>query len=382
MNSSPRIEAIPVIDACVHHHWATDQEIVDRMDPGWREYMMQSASLPVGGGPMLFVPANPYQPPGGLKLSTSYPDGGRAGSSLELIRRDVLDAAPVERAVLAHDTAMYTPVNSNPFLADEAARAINDWTIERWLDGGDERLHALAIVPNQLPDRAAAEIRRVGGHPRIAGLLLGASGLSRPFGHPVYRPIFEAAAELDLPLVVRAGLDAPLETLSSHTGGGQPATFTEYYVLSAQSLMSAVASVISQGIFEEFPSMRMLIVGAGSTWIPALMWRFDNEFIPSRRETPWVTRRPTEYMREHILVSTYPLERVDDEAWRRLVGSFEGMEDILCYASGYPSWDADGVDEVAQRLPADWHQRVFHDNAARLFGWEAGVAAAATGARS
>jgi uncharacterized protein len=361
----------PIIDAGILHHWDADATVVEYMTRGWREYMSQPASLP-GGAVMPFIPGMLFQPPGGLKRGDAYPETGPPGSSVELIRNDVLDAGNVERGVLVHDAAALVPALTNPYLADEVARAINDWTIDRWLTDGDERLYALAVVPNQLPDRAATEIRRIGGHPRIVGLLLGANGLGHPFGHPIYHPIYEAAAELGLPIVIRAGCDQPAETLSAPTGGGLASAFGESYALSAQSLMTAVVSLIGQGVFERHRSLKVLLSGAGSTWIPSVMWRFDNEYAPSRREVPWVRRRPTEYFRDSVRVTTHPLEHwVPTERWERLMSAFEGMSEVLCYASGYPNWDTNTADQVRQHVPAEWQQSVMHDNAQQLFRWDA-----------
>jgi hypothetical protein len=57
-----------------------------------------------------------------------------------------------------------------------------------------------------------------------------------------------------------------------------------------------------------------------------------------------------------------------------LLGSFEGIEDVLVFATDYPHWDADEPRSLAARLPESWHKKIFHDNAARFFGFDAAVA--------
>jgi predicted TIM-barrel fold metal-dependent hydrolase len=54
----------------------------------------------------------------------------------------------------------------------------------------------------------------------------------------------------------------------------------------------------------------------------------------------------------------------------QLIESFGG-EELLCFASDYPHWDTDDPTYIAGRLPEKWHQKIFHDNAARFFGWKA-----------
>lgn len=359
------------IDASVHHHWDDDWSILEYVSPGWRDYLSQSADLP-GGRPMTFLPGVMQLAPGDLRERIP----GSEGSEPLYGGRGVLDlealaAGAPDRVVLSHAAGALTTALTNPKQAEEIVRAINDWTIDRWLDGAPEGRYALALVPNQLPEGGAAEVRRIAGHPRIAGLLLGASTLGHPFGHQIYHPIYEAAAEVGLPVVVRADCDQPAETLTSPTGGGPAGPFVESYVLGAQSLAATVASFIGQGVFERHPELKLFVEGAGSAWLPSLFWRFDAEYPPSRREVPWLERTPTEYLLSNVRVSTHPLERGEVESWRRLVaGSIDGLEQVLVYASGFPGWDADDPETVESYIPAEWRRRVLYDNAAELFRWQ------------
>jgi predicted TIM-barrel fold metal-dependent hydrolase len=46
-----------------------------------------------------------------------------------------------------------------------------------------------------------------------------------------------------------------------------------------------------------------------------------------------------------------------------------GIERVLLYTSGYPDDEWEAAEDVAQRLPADWHERVFRTNAEEFFRW-------------
>lgn len=366
------VNAPSVIDACVHHHWQTQLEITDRMSAGWREHIGRPGSLPGGAGALPLLPARAWRHPTGDYLASAAPsETAPAGSEPALTVAQVLQP-PVERAVLSHDRGMLIPAVPNTYRASAVVSAINDWTIERWLST-DDRLHALALVPNQTPDEAAAEIRRAGAHDRIIGVLLAANGLSRPFGHPAYHPMYEAAAEMYLPIVLHAGGDTLADTVSHPTAGGLPSTFAEVSALSFSAVMTHVQSFIVQGVFEKYPDLRLFVVGAGTAWIPGLFFRLDVNWRGLRREVPWVRRAPSEYFRAHVKVGTWPLDRPADpdgaERLVRLLDAFGGAEDLLCFASGYPHWNTDSTADVALRLPASWHAKVFHDNAAGWFRW-------------
>jgi predicted TIM-barrel fold metal-dependent hydrolase len=362
-----------VIDTCVHHRWASQVEITDHMSQGWQEQIGRPGTMPGGAGAMPLLPAAGWRNPTGDYLASAAVDGqGPPGSSPALTTEQVLESGPVRRAVLSHDRGMLIPGVPNTYRASAVVSAINDWTVDTWL-GASDRFSALLLVPNQVPDEAAAEIRRLGDHERMVGVLVAANSLSKPFGHPIYHPIYEAAADFDLPVVVHAGGDAIPDVLSHPTAGGIPSTFGEVSALAFSAVLTHVQSFIVQGVFEKYPSLRLFVAGAGAAWIPGLFFRLDVNWRGLRREVPWVRKVPSEYFREHVRVATWPLDRPSEpdgaERVVRALDAFGGAEDLLCFASGYPHWNADEAAEVATRLPAAWHAKVFHDNALRWFRW-------------
>jgi predicted TIM-barrel fold metal-dependent hydrolase len=136
-----------------------------------------------------------------------------------------------------------------------------------------------------------------------------------------------------------------------------------------------LTSLIVHGVFERFPSTQVLIMEYGVAWLPWLMWRLDAEYDRLREESPWVRRWPSEYVRDHVKLSTQPLEegqKASDVS--QLLQMVEGAEDLLCFSSDYPHGTMDDPGYVARVLPAAWHRKVFCENACRVFGWEAPVA--------
>jgi uncharacterized protein len=365
-----------VIDCCIHHRWASQTELTEYMPSGWQEFLGKPNSLPGGVGAIPAIPGFPFRNPHGDKVAEAYPAGVTvAGSDYETLRTCVLERARVERAVLAYDDGIFAAAVPNQYLALEICRAANDWCVDRWLSGRDSRLYGLILVPNATPHEAAAEIRRAGRNDRMVGVLMGGNGGGKVFGHSYYHPIYEAALELDLPVVVHVGGDAPADATTLTVAAGLPLTFSEYSVLSATPLMSHLVSFIVQGVFEKYPGLRVLIAGAGTAWLPAVFWRLDTNWKAHRREVPWVRRLPSEYLRESVRLTTWPLDRTPRPGQLvAALGAFGGAEELLCYASGWPDWNSDSVEQVAAVLPAAWHERVFHANAGKLFRWDRSVA--------
>ena len=71
----------------------------------------------------------------------------------------------------------------------------------------------------------------------------------------------------------------------------------------AQVFQTQVLNLVVEGVFDRFPNLRMALIEGGWTWLPSLMWRIDKDWKGLRREVPWNTRVPSEYIRERIRLS-------------------------------------------------------------------------------
>ena len=120
------------------------------------------------------------------------------------------------------------------------------------------------------------------------------------------------------------------------TPSGWPSYFFEEYAGMATIFAMQLTNMISEGVFDQFPTLRVALLESGFTWLPAHMWRFDKEWRNLRRLVPWVKRAPSEYMRQHVRVSVQPLDAPLDPASLLQVIDQLGSEDMLMYASDYP----------------------------------------------
>jgi predicted TIM-barrel fold metal-dependent hydrolase len=357
-----------MIDACMHHRWVDESEVHPYIEEGWRHYVGEPRSIMGTFGARRLVPLTRYHNPMGDDLADAQPpDGGPAGSSPQLLEDQVLSRFGVERALLLYDRAMFAPSHPNPFYATAIVRAINDWNIDTWLSR-DERLYGTALVPEQVPDEAVTELRRVAANPKIVAVTLSPS-IGRLLGHPLYNPIYEAASELGLPVVIHRGIDTMTDARTG-TAAGPPYTFAEYQTLAPLALMTNVMSLATNGVFARYPELRFFIVGGGLAWAEALLLRIDTLWRSLRRDFPWVHEPPSSYFARQVRISTYGLERGAPETLQRLVERKPELRNLTVYGSGYPSWDTLWPAEVEELLPAGWHESVFRDNAEAWFRWQ------------
>jgi uncharacterized protein len=350
-----------LIDCDVHNSWGSSQALLPYLDRYSRDLLLRG-ELP--GGRDSFPHAHrPWLHPEGFLRADAVPAaGGPPGSDYDLMREQLLDRYDVEYAILTGDEAIEVSTLANARFASALARAANDWTVAEWLPR-DARLKGSLVVAPQDPTGAAAEIRRLGTHPDLVQVLL-SSGAQRPYGDPFYLPIWEAAAEVGLPVAVHLGGQGGVN--ANPTGCGPPTFFWEAHALFCETGMGHVASVIAHGVFERFPDSRFVLVECGVAWLPALLWRLDADFKALRKETPWLSRLPSEYAADHIRLTTQPLEQPPDE--RHLWAVLEAIDGArtLLFASDYPHWDFDDPEQL--RIPAAWRDRVLAENARELYG--------------
>ena len=97
--------------------------------------------------------------------------------------------------------------------------------------------------------------------------------------------------------------------------------------------------MIIEGLFEQFPDLKVVLIEAGFGWLPALGWRLDSTGS-GWREVPHLKRAPSEYIREHFWVSTQPME--EPEHPDHLIDAMRWIGcDRILFASDYPHWDFD-----------------------------------------
>ena len=339
-----------MIDSDVHNEVPATQALFPYLADYWIEHITNT---------LFKGPTDTYYPPG---ASVAARPGSRPndetppGSSLALLQEQVLDATGVQYAVL---NCLYA-IDSlhNPDAAVALASAVNDWQIAEWLEK-DPRLRGSIVVPSQIPALAAREIDRVASHPGFVQVLLPARA-QQPYGNRLFHPLWEAITRHDLVAGIHFG-GAPG---NPPTPSGWPSFFFEEYVGMAQVFASQLTSMVSEGVFDQFPMLRVALLESGFTWLPAHMWRFDKEWRNLRRLVPWVKRAPSEYIRQHVRITLQPLDAPPDPNSFLQVVDQLGSEEMLLYASDYPHQHAaDPESALLRHLPAGLAQKIRSDNA-------------------
>jgi predicted TIM-barrel fold metal-dependent hydrolase len=289
--------------------------------------------------------------------TTRRPD---AGADLAALQSQVLDRLGVERALL---NCTYS-VDSlhNPDAALAFASAVNDWTIAEWLDR-DSRLRGSIVTPVQIPTLAAREVERVGDHPGMVQVVLPVRS-QHPYGSRLYHPIWEAAVRHDLPVALHFGGSPGNPPMPS----GWPSYYVEEYAAQAQVFATQLLSLIAEGVFAQFPTLKVVFLESGFTWLGPHLWRCNKDWRNLRRLVPWVKRPPADYFREHFRVTVQPLDAPPDPKQLLKSIDFLGSDDVLLFSTDYPHRHASAAEEaLLPLLPEATARKIAHENARALY---------------
>jgi uncharacterized protein len=353
---SPAVDAaLDAVDADVHCAPSALTDLGPYLDRYWRGYIAEGGlSLsPTQGG--AYPPAAPTSLTPAARAAGSGPP-----TALDRLRAELLDPLAVRTAVLGCTTSFHS--NRNPYYEAALARAVNDWLRTEWL-ARDDRLRMSMVVPTLDTAAAVAEIERIGDEPGVVQVLLPVR-TDAPWGNVRHRPVLRAAAERGLVV----GLHAWGRIGNAPTSSGMTHTYLEDYLANSQIVAQAqVVSLATEGVFAELPDLRVTLLECGFSWLPTLLWRFDKDWKGVWREVPWLDRRPSEVVAEHVRFTTAPAHLpADPERARRALDLF-AAGDLLLHASDHPHDHGDGGARLLAALTDDERERVLRANAASWY---------------
>jgi predicted TIM-barrel fold metal-dependent hydrolase len=332
------------IDTDVHADIPSVEALRPYLSAHWRDYLGESN----------------FRHP--VAVTHSYPTTSPivargSGASLDDVREHVL-----ARSACAIVNCYYGVEGiRNPFMSAALATAVNSWFQAEWLDR-EPRLLGSLVVPPHDTQLAVEEIDRFGSDPRYVQVFMPARAWE-PYGHRHFWPIYEAAVAHDLAIAVHFGGVSGMPT----TPVGWLDTYFEECAASPQLFAAHVLSLVSEGVFDTFPTLRVVLLESGVTWLPTWLWRLDMEWKAGRREIPWVKELPSRYVRRHIRLSSQPLDGPDDAA--ALLESIQhlGGPEMILYSSDYPHCHRAGIDPLLAVLSAADREAVLRDNALSFY---------------
>jgi predicted TIM-barrel fold metal-dependent hydrolase len=241
----------------------------------------------------------------------------------------------------------------------------NDWLVDVQQESGG-RLLPQAVLPiwdmdltvKEMPRLHEAGIRgfTVTGQPQLVGL--------PDLNDPYFAPLWSLADEIGT-------------VISFHTGRGAGMYWEAFgrerrkAVLATQSCMGNVPLIVNlcmSDMFDRYPNVKVVSAGSGIGWVPFVLEAMEyhlDEFVTDPAEAKLQARRPAEYFRDHIYVTT-GFER----AAMQLLDDI-GVDNVLVmtdapHAALYPT-AKEHFATVMVDLDPYTLRRTLQDNAAELY---------------
>ncbi len=214
----------------------------------------------------------------------------------------------------------------------------------------------LATLPLQDPQASVTELDRAVTQLGLRGAMLFANVNGQPLHRPEYWPLYERAAQLDVPLMIHPtsppGVDA----------------YQEYRLTALIGFLVDTTLAITQlmfaGVLEKYPTLKFVLAHLGGA-IPYIAERLDRgyEAYPEVRRN--ISQKPSFYFKRNCYYDTVAF----DPNALQFTLNFAGADHVLL-GSDYPHQigDMDKAVRVIETLPvsAEVRQAVLGGNARRL----------------
>jgi predicted TIM-barrel fold metal-dependent hydrolase len=255
-------------------------------------------------------------------------------------------------------------------LLTEICRVYNDWMAD-FCKANPERLKGIAMLN---VDDVAVGVRELERARKLGlvGAFIPVSPLpERPYRDPAYDPLWAAAQDLSMPLLLhiatnRSGVPGCEFTMdvSELTGAGR--STTDHWVRYSLSAM------LFAGVFDRYPRLKVGSVEHETAWIPHWLKQMDFTY----RERPVFTKGwkssdgllPSDYWRRNMFV-----EFMEDDLGVQLREHI-GVDNML-WGSDYPhaesTWprSQDFLDRIFAGTSEEERRKITSGNAAKLFGF-------------
>jgi predicted TIM-barrel fold metal-dependent hydrolase len=178
-----------------------------------------------------------------------------------------MDAAGIDMQVLS-----FTP-GIDDFSPDEGttiSRNVNN-DLAKAIQKYPQRFAGLAALALKSPDNAANELERAVKELGLKGAMIFPHVHGEYIDDKSYRPVFERAARLDVPLYIHPTHPSPK---NKHLYSGYPELMGALWGFAAETGLG-VMRLICSGLFDEFPGLKIILGHMGEAF-PFWMSRLDN----------------------------------------------------------------------------------------------------------
>jgi predicted TIM-barrel fold metal-dependent hydrolase len=320
--------------------------------------------------------------------------GVQAGDRFEKDATELITEARVEQVrAAAFDPALYVQENQTDdvwgsvvypseglltfSIADSALcsatmRAYNDYVAE-FCRADPARLKGVAMLNVDDPAAAVPEMIRCREMGLAGAMISVLPPADRAYDHPMYEPLWAAAADLAMPLSLHVATGRAALSVDAGQEGIQRVSEAAFY-LQDHFVRKSLGEMIFSGVFERHPALRVGSVEHEVSWIPFFLFQMDYCYTDRPVRGDWhrfadPDVRPSDFFRQCCFVS------FQEDAVGIREREFIGIETLM-WGSDYPHTESTypRSREITNRILADVpeadRRRILEENTARLYGFE------------
>jgi uncharacterized protein len=249
-------------------------------------------------------------------------------------------------------------------------RVYNNWAYE-FTRGDPERFKFWAWVPRHDARLAALEARRcveelgaIGAampSPAVNGQLLSAEA---------FYPLWEELAGLGVPIGFHPSGGRLRDDVRARYRGQRRTGVIQRTMARQFYASTAVAELILGGALEDFPGLSVVVMEAGVSWLPWLLWWMDEQWEMFSPDAGYeLSLRPSEYFARQC----YAVVDCSEDIARYAIDF--GLGERLLISTDYPHHDSpfpNGVEMFLAHsgISDEDKRKIMWDNGAHLFGLE------------
>jgi predicted TIM-barrel fold metal-dependent hydrolase len=280
-------------------------------------------------------------------------------------RLQIMDEEGIWLQVLYPTLFLAYPLSCNPAYVTAMCDAYNRWLGD--VLSGQERLKWVGVVNL---DDISASVRQVQEAKKLGAvgmMILGTAG-DRLLDDPSLLPFYDAVTESNLPLAVHVGWASPaINNLYTHI-------YPSGVIAFSMPVLMGLVSIMSGGILDRFPNLRLVFLEAGCLWVHFILERLHHRFQHSgknlanivSRTAPIQKLEPMEYIKTGNLYFSAEVE----DALLPQVLDLVGDGQIL-FASDMPHGDrerfAAKILQDRKDIPDVAKTKILQSNPARFY---------------
>lgn len=351
---SRREKELRVIDIDVHFKPVNAEAITDRLPEPWRSRKNLHRAL---------TKAPVYNPYTGAMRLDAKPESGPIGSDPRLAGKQLFVDAGVDLAINIPVGEYFCP-QVEPELNAAFSSAINEWQAATWLGKYDPHGRyrgSISVAVNNV-ESAVVEIRKWAGHPRFVQVLV-PHYAGAQYGSRQFDPIWAEASKHDLPIAIHSNVG--LEPYTTPVGLIQ--RYPEYNGIGHPLFLAQhLVSLITNGAFDRYPHLKVVLVEGGFSLYGPLISRLDRSWERLGGDS---ARKPSDYVRERVRFSSQPVEEPEEFGDLARMWSWCEAERVLMFSTDYPHWDFDDPSRaISPRFGNSVRRRVLLENAREFYG--------------